>query len=352
MLNKNDYLNAIEFILSKIEILPNHLSPKSILWSGSINSPGVSDIDLLIGFDDSFLYANEFLYEFKNIINNLDNKDIFFIHMPNIFPISSLKNLSKFTLNDFNKTKIIYGKNIYDLEPNQISNNQLLIRSMEFMHSRIIDFLINIHKKNININKLLIEGHSFLHSFNSLKLIGCEIELKEFTNFNKIEDLRKQIVDGKHLEIDEKELENTYKGICLEFYYLLQKLYQEFQKNVATHYSTNINFHEFDETIILNNLTKNKTINLSLNFKNNVFTIDGFSWELKCLFDNLFSDQNEYMTVFINKEFENSIKDKKLFLKNIFKFNFNNFGNSYGRSGFRPMIAGKNLDRIAKNLIY
>ena len=219
---------------------------------------------------------------------------------------------------------------------------------MEFIHSRIINFLINIHKKDINLSKLLVEGHSFIHSFESLKTIGSKFEKVEFENFNKIENLRKKIVKGDKLNIENKEVEDLYKGICLEFYYLLQKLYEEFQKKIAFHYNKYINFHEYNENILLNNLTKNKNKNLSLNFKNNLFTIEGFSWELKCLFDNYFLDKKEFNTIFINKRFEDSINDKKLFLLNIFKFNFNNFGNSYGRSGIKPLIAGKKLDSIAK----
>ena len=69
MLKKKDYFNVIDTVLYKINKLPDYLSPTSILWSGSIKSPGVSDIDLLVGFEDDFLFANEFLIEFSNIID-------------------------------------------------------------------------------------------------------------------------------------------------------------------------------------------------------------------------------------------------------------------------------------------
>ena len=348
MIIKDNYYDAINIIINKTEKLPEYLKPTSILWSGSINSPGISDIDLLIGFEDEFMFANEFLFEFKNITDEIENNHIFFFHKPAILPISSLTKLSKFTLNDFSKTEIIYGKNIFNQTHNQISNDQILINSMEFIHSRIINFLINIHKKNINLSKLLIEGHSFIHSLSSLKTIGAKIEKTEFENFNTIENYRKKIVNDEKVEISNSKVEELYKGICIEFYYLLHNLYQEFQKKVAAHYNKNINFHEYDESILLNNLAKNKLTNLSLNFKNNIFVIEGFSWELKCLFDNYFEDKNEYSTIFINKDFLNSITEKKIFLNNLYKFNFMNFGNSYGRSGIKPMISGKNLDRLIK----
>ena len=123
MLKKNDYSNAIEFLINKINKFPDHLRPISILWSGNITSPGISDIDLLIGFEDNFLFGNEFMFEYKNLINNIKNKDIFFFHKPAVFPISSLKNLSKYTLNDFSKVKVIFGKDIFDKTFIQISND-------------------------------------------------------------------------------------------------------------------------------------------------------------------------------------------------------------------------------------
>lgn len=352
MIRENDYYNTIDLVLNKIEKLPIYLHPLSILWSGNIKSPGISDIDLLIGFEDNFLFANEFIIEFKKIINEIDNKDIFFFHKPAIYPISSLKKLSKFTLNDFNKIKVIYGKNFISQISDKISYEQNLINSMEFIHSRIINFLINIHKNNISLNKLLVEGHSLIHSMGSLNALGIKIDKNEFEHFNKIENLRKEIVEGNKLKVSTDEIVSMYKGICIEFYFLLQKTYNEFQKNIACHYNKNINFHQYDEVILLENLTKNKTIKLSLNFKNNIFLIDGFSWELKCLFDNLFYDQNNFTTIFINKLFEKSIHERRFFLNNIFKFNFKNFGNSYGRSGIKPLIVGKNLDRLALNSIF
>ena len=128
MLKKKDYLNVIDTVLHKINKLPNYLSPTSILWSGSIQSPGISDIDLLVGFEDDFLFANEFLREFSNIIAEIENKNVYFIHMPNIYPISSLIKLSEFTFNDFSKIKVIYGKNLFNKKQNKINHDQLIIR--------------------------------------------------------------------------------------------------------------------------------------------------------------------------------------------------------------------------------
>ena len=350
MIKKEKYFTAIETIKKKVRAFPNHLIPQTIVWSGNINSPGVSDIDLLIAFEDSFIFGNEFLDRFNDIIKEIEHRDIFFLHMPNIYPISCFKHLPKFTFNNTKNMKVIHGsdcfnKNIF------IPKEQIIIRSLEFIHARIIDFIITIFRKNFNFKKLLVEGHSFIHSFNSLKNLGVSIDINKFNNFIAIENYRKRIVAGENIDLEKEICKDLYEGICGEFYFLLQNFYLEFQKNVAAHWQKNLNFHEYDETITLDNLTKGKRSSLSVEYKNNLFVINGFSWELKCLFDNYFLDDKNFKTTFTNLVFKTAILEKKVFLSKIFRFNFLNYGNAFGRAGFRPLITGKNLERYAKKII-
>ena len=58
---KSDYDSAVRFISKTIETFPNHIKPICIIQNGHITNPGVSDIDLLIGFDDDFIFAKEFI---------------------------------------------------------------------------------------------------------------------------------------------------------------------------------------------------------------------------------------------------------------------------------------------------
>ena len=94
--------------------------------------------------------------------------------------------------------------------------------------------------------------------------------------------------------------------------------------------------------MMLNNLSNKNETDLKIDFKKNQFIIQGFSWELGCLFDNMFLKKDDFVTVFTNKNFYQEILNKR---------NFLNFGNAYGRSGFRPLVTGKNFDRLAKQLI-
>ena len=97
----------------------------------------------------------------------------------------------------------------------EISKEQILLRSMEFLHARIIDLLIQTYTRNINQGSILVVGHSFVHSLNALKKINHEIQLKpnDFKTFCKIEDYRKYISSGNKLNISDSECEELYKGM-------------------------------------------------------------------------------------------------------------------------------------------
>lgn len=350
MINLEDYQSTVSFVVSQIKNFPQHLIPKIIIRSGNLKSPGISDIDFLIGFEDSFLYGNEFIEEYNLLIKEIKHRDIFFLHLPNIYPISSLLDLPKYTFNEIDNIEIVFGENIFQHNID-ICDEQIIIRSMEFIHSRIIDFLINIINKKLNINKLLVEGHSFIHSFNAIKKLGVNLDKKSFKSFLMIEKLRDDIVKGKKINIKDEDCKRLYEGICSEFYFLLNQLYTQFQNNVAMHWEKNINFHQYDDRVMLDDLSNRNETDLKIDLKKNQFIIQGFSWELRCLFDNMFLKKDDFVTVFTNKNFYQEILNKRNFLKKIYLFNFLNFGNAYGRSGFRPLITGKNFDRLAKQLI-
>lgn len=350
MINIGDYHSAVSFIVSEIKKFPKHLVPKIVIRSGNLKSPGISDLDFLIGFPDDFLFGNAFIEEFNLLIKNMKYKDIFFLHLPNIYPISSLLDLPKYTFNEIDNCEIILGENLFN-NNTAICDEQIIIRSIEFIHSRIIDFLIKILTNNLHANKLLVEGHSFIHSYNAITKLGINLNKQLFKNFLMIEEFRDDIVQGKKVDIIEEDCKKLYEGICSEFYFLLKQFYILFQKNVAMHFEKNLNFHQYDDRVMLENLSNEDSVDLNVDIKNNVYKINGFSWELRCLFDNLFLKKDQYKTVFINESFEQEILNKRNYLKKLYQFNFLNFGNAHGRSGFTPLVTGKVFDRLAKQLI-
>lgn len=350
MIRIDDYQSAVKFIVSEIKNFPKELVPKIIIRAGNLKSPGISDLDFLIGFEDDFLFANAFLEEFNLIIKNIKHRDVFFLHLPNIYPISSLLDLPKYTFNEIENCEIVFGEDIFN-NSSVICNEQIIIRSMEFIHSRIIDFLIKILTNNLHANKLLVEGHSFIHSYNAIKKLGVNLDKNLFKNFLMIEKFRSEIVQGKKVNIINEDCKKLYEGICSEFYFLLNQFYILFQKNVAIHFQKNLKSHQYDDRVILDNLTNKASVDLSININNNIYNVQGFSWELRCLFDNLFLKKEQFTTVFINENFEKEILKKRNFLKKLYEFNFLNFGNAFGRSGFIPLVTGNPFDRFAKQLI-
>ena len=145
------------------------------------------------------------------------------------------------------------------------------------------------------------------------------------------------------------ECEELYKGICAEFYFILGFFYDQIQKKIAFHWSKNFHTYMYQEKIILKNLSK-RTRNLNIDYKNNFYEIEGFSWEMKSLSDNYYLDEKEYKTIFFDSQFKEEILKRKIFLKSLFNFNMINFGNAYGRSTFRTFAMGSVLDYMSLNM--
>ena len=81
----NDYEVVLDYVINFINKLPNDLSPPLVIQNGHIKNPGISDIDLVIGFNDDFISSSKFLYLFKEEIKKIKNNDIFFIILNKVF---------------------------------------------------------------------------------------------------------------------------------------------------------------------------------------------------------------------------------------------------------------------------
>ena len=347
MLKHSDYENAIKFISDEISKFPKNLQPRSFYRAGKIGSPGISDLDLIFSFNDDFCYGKLFIDLFNKIKFKIKYHEIFFLHLPHVYPNSLLKKLPYFSFNPTNELVLVSGEKVFS--PNiEISNEQILLRSMEFLHARIIDLLIQTFTRNTDQNNILVVGHSFIHSLDALKKINPELRLnsKIFKTFSKVEEYRKQISSGKKINISKNDCENLYKGICAEFYHLLNYFYDEVEKKIAFHWSENFDYHRYHNNIILRKLNKRST-DLNILVNNGTYEIKGFSWEMKCISDNYFFGKNEYSTIFLEEKFKEEILMKREFLRSMYEFNMLNFGNSFGRSSFRTFALDSVQDYLS-----
>lgn len=350
MIDITDYDDAINFICEEIIKFPKHLQPESLYRAGNVGSPGISDLDLIFSFKDDFYYGKQFIDLFNDLKKQIKHNEIFFLHLPHVFPKSLFKVLPNFSFNPVNELELIYGKSIFDKNV-EIKKEQALIRSMEFMHARIIDLLIQSYTKKIDLKNILVVGHSLIHSLNAINYINPKLNLdsQNFKTFCKIENHRKKITEGVNIRVDDEECQKLYMGICSEFFYLLSYYYDEIEKKIAYHWSKNFDYYKYHNNIILRNL-KRRSKNLNINMHDGLYEIRGFSWEMLCMSDNFFQKNSEFSTVFLDENFKEEMLKKRIFLRKLFEFNMINFGNSFGRSSFRAYALGPVQDYLSMNM--
>lgn len=344
-ISHKDYEAVIEHVFNFINKFPKHLTPKYIIQNGEINNPGISDIDLMIGFEDDFIFSSQFLYLFNKEIKILENKEVFFHHLPNIFPSSSLKLLPSMTYNPAGKLKFIKGK--IDFEESIFNEYQNILNTFEQIHSRISMLVKLLFKKEIKINALLLIGHSLSHTINCINQIGGQFNFKEFINFIKIEEIRKKITEDN--ENYSYEYESLCKGLINEFFLILRWVNEYFDKKINIHFSKSNNVHHYDDRIFLTNLDVNLA-SPKYSLDNNNFLIDGFSWQSKCIFENYFENNQNYKTLFLDIKLEKEISRRMNFIKSITNFNFKNFNNAEGRSSLHPLVKNNRYSQIAHDL--
>ena len=344
-ISHKDYEAAIEYVVNFINKFPKHLTPKFIIQNGHINNPGISDIDLVIGFEDDFIFSSQFLYLFNEEIKKLKNKDIFFHHLPNIFPSSSLKLLPSMTYNPEAKLKIIKGK--IDFEESSFNEYQNILNSFEQIHNRISLLVKLLLTKETKINSLLLIGHSLIHTINCINQIGGKFNFKEFIHFMKIEEIRNKITQGDNNY--SYDCESLYKGLINEFFLILRWINEYFDNKINIYFSKSNNIHHYDNRIFLTHLNV-KSANPKYSLDNNNFLIEGFSWHSKCIFENYFEKDQNYKTLFLDIKLEKEIARRMNFIKNLSNFNFNNFNNAVGRTALHPLVRNYRYNQVARNL--
>ena len=341
----NDYEVVLDYVINFINKLPNDLSPPLVIQNGHIKNPGISDIDLVIGFNDDFISSSKFLYLFKKEIKKIKNNNIFFHHLPKIYPLSSLKLLPSMTYNPKEELKIIKGTiNFQESDCNEYQN---ILNSFEEIHNRIVMLATLLLKKDKNINPLLLIGHSLIHTIDCINKIGGNFNSKNFIHFLKVEEIRNEITLGNNsYNYDHQSL---CKGLLDEFFLMLRWINKYFEKKINIHFSKSKNIHQYDNEIILTNLNL-KSINPKFSLNDNKLLIDGFSWQSKCIFENYFKKDLNYKTLFLDSKLKKEIIRRVNFIKSFCNFNFKNFGHAVGRTGLHPLIKNHEYNQLAREL--
>ena len=343
---KKDYENVITQVLEFANNLPNELVPDVIIHNGEIKSPGISDIDLIFGFNDNFLLSSYFLQLFNENFENLENRDIFFHHPPHIYPLSSIESLPEMTYNPASKINILKGS--VKFTSKELNNNQNLLNSFEQIHNRITT-LINISLNDTkNINQLLLVGHSLIHSINCLGGLGIELKINNFSNFEKIETMRAEITNGKKIDI--LNFNNLCRGLINECFEILNYLNKIIESKILIHFNKDSNFYQYDDNVFFVDVQNNHE-HIEFKLTDNKILIKGLSWQTMCLFDNYFQKEDSFKTIFTDELFSIQIQKRIKFFKSIFRFNFANFNNPFGRTGLQPLIKGSKYYLSARNLI-
>ena len=332
-LKLQDYDDGIEVVKDFINKLPNELIPEYVIQNGHIKNPGVSDIDLIFVFNDDFLQSSYFLFLFQEKIKNLKNKSIFFHHMPHIFPASSIYDLPYMTYNPTSELKFLKGSINFTSE--NLNEHQNILNSFEQIHNRIV-MLIDLNlKQQKEKNSLLLVGHSLINSINSLKLIGANFNKEDFKNLNLIESMRQSISEG--LPTKDFDFSDICNGLIREFFIILHWLNFKIERKILIHFNKNISTHHYCNNIYFTNLNK-KNAAPKYSLSNGKILIEGFNWQTNCIYENYFKNISDYKSIFIDKLFLKEINKRKIFIKKLVKFNFNNFNSATGRSGLHPLI--------------
>ena len=192
-----------------------------------------------------------------------------------------------------------------------------------------------------NIRQVILVGHSLIHSLNLANKIGAEFKKEEFKEFLFIESLREDMEKtGNIKNISEERYREICKNLCAEFFKILCSVYSYLDSKICVHFSYTGDSHQYNDSVTFKNLYTNKINRLEMSLKDNKIYINGFSWHLKCIFENYFFEKSNFTTIFSDKSFEKAVEERANFIKMLADFNLKNFGDAFGRGGLSPLVKG------------
>lgn len=331
-----------EYITEDYERVQNEITSNLLSYSdivgiysfGSISAPGISDIDLIIIFDESITKTRPMWVEqfgaipnlkkiFKSKVNKMSKrerkkntiKDDLMIHAPVIAPKGVIKNFSKL-LAIFSDPKCIYIKGVENIKKTDEKYFINIFLDYPIM-SEVLELLSYLINRNINVRRTLVKLNNIKYTLYMAKSFGVwESSYDEYIN-----SVRKLRADWFNLTESEKResiylLLKQYINITFELtwkaaYKLENILNVDVNKNKQIFYT-----HPSQYTIFTNKFDKNEILNKQIHLIQDDIKVRIYPY-IYSIQLQAYSSQNNSWARFLRKYlFENIFKSDFSFIPN------------------------------------
>jgi hypothetical protein len=291
--------------------LPKVSDPISIYQLGSVNDPGISDLDILCIFKDNTKCS----FNINNSLNETERK----ILTHHLFGITESDKELSLKYNHFTNFKLVYGKDLA-IDKNAATSNELKTQiALEFMLKFFISLDIQIKYSTIKIRSFLLSAKALLYDVELLELSGC-----------KLESMITQVMAWRN---------NWFKHrpSAAEITSFVRKFHSELMSVLESQLECNMFFLPEDKVKISNNISIIKAD--KLNAKHKGFTFPTVFSSLGKRYFNLQNKFNEfiYEIPIQHCEKDNIIHQRFEFYKKTIIYNQDNLPN------FMPLTTGLRL---------
>lgn len=343
-ITKKHYKEALQTIADFFEKVDKDIQPLSIIQNGNVGTVGVSDIDLIFVFSDSFSQGKAFSEAYNKAISDIPFKEILFIHNPMLLSESVVRYLPFYTHNPASELKIIFG-NAIQFEANEPDKIQALLISLEFIQFRLFQLMNMVMSKNVTQHGILLRGHSMKHSITLAKQAGIDLSDVEFSALGIVENIRKSVQLGKSIELSSKEVQNLAKGIIKEFRVLYRLFASEAEKYISFYLPENSSY-QYEQNVTMSDLfAQNK--HFTQKISSSEIRVEGMHWINKLMKDLYFGTTHSTAIV-AQSDFKEACKKRAWFHKKQWEWNKNIFGTIHAGLSPMPAIIGKESEKHAK----
>lgn len=349
-LKVSDYKNAVNEIADHFTsaLVSDSLKPLNLIRNGSINSPGVSDLDLIFVFENDFEGGSAFYKEYYKFVNRMKNKNVFFIHDPMIVSHDILKDLPYYTKNPSADFEFFLGDKP-KFSFNEVGKLQACLICIEFIQFRMVQLMDMIATKKMNMQGILLRGHSLKHSIELCQHAGIDLTNLKFPGFNKVELLRDKVKSGKTANLSSLQCKQLYQNIVDEFHEVYKKAAGLLEKFV-NFYSPESFSYLYDKNIMANSSLDYMKQKPSLKVRQGRYEYSGLSW-LNMMLSNIYFDKGCKDALVMKSELsEEALKRRDFFIK-VWRWNYTNFKKISAGLSPMPCLIGEELEFKALKLI-